>query len=169
VTERALTSFQLILQSLITNVATAFRQVLTKPLGIHPQSLAQALQSLEGSALQNMQDFGSQQIANTLHIMAKQRYKTTGSLLLAMERRSEAISGQFNSQDISNTLWAFATMGTRPGEQMMGQLERRAEAISGEFNSQEVANTLWSICFFACFARIWKAVSLLLGFGCFAF
>jgi hypothetical protein len=86
-----------------------------------------------------------------------------------MERRSEAISGNFNSQDISNTLWAFATMRTRPGEQMMGQLERRAEAISGEFNSQEVANTLWSTCFFACFARIWKAVSLLLGLGCFTF
>jgi hypothetical protein len=105
-----------------------------------------------------MQDFGSQQIANTLHIMAKQRYKTTGSLLLVMERRSEAISGEFNSQDIPYTLWAFATMGTRPGEQMMGQLERRAEAISGKFYSQNVANTLWSTCFFACFARIWKAV-----------
>jgi hypothetical protein len=53
----------------------------------------------------------------------------TGPLLLALERRAEAISGEFNSQAVGNTLWAFATMGTKPGERMMGQLERRAEAI----------------------------------------
>ncbi len=48
----------------------------------------------------------------TLHIMAKQRYKATGPLVLALERQEEAISWAFNSQDIANTLWAFATMGT---------------------------------------------------------
>ena len=128
------------------NVATAFRQVLKKPRGIPPKALAQALQTLEESALQNMQDFGAQEIANTLHIMAKQRYKASGPLLLALERRAEAISGEFNSQEVANTVWAFATMGTKPGERMMGQLERRAEAISGEFNSQDVANTLWAKC-----------------------
>ena len=122
------------------NVATAFRQVLKKP----PKALAQALQTLEESALQNMQDFGAQAMANTLHIMAKQRYKATGPLLVALERRAEAISGEFNSQNVANTLWAFATMGTKPGERMMGQLERQAEAISGEFNSQDIANTLWA-------------------------
>ena len=114
------------------NVATAFRQILKKPKwGMPPKSLAQALQTLEESALQNMQDFGAQGIASTLHIMAKQKYKATGPLLLALERRAEAISGEFNSQAVANTLWAFATMGTKPGERMMGQLERRAEAISG--------------------------------------
>jgi uncharacterized alpha-E superfamily protein len=76
--------------------------------------------------------------------MAKQRYKATGPLLLELERRAEAISGEFNSQNVANTLWAFATMGKKPGERMMGQLERRAEAISGEFTAQEVANTLWA-------------------------
>jgi hypothetical protein len=125
------------------NVATAFRQVLKKR-GIPPKSLAQALQTLEESALQNMQDFGAQEIANTLHIMAKQRYKATGPLLLALERRAEAISGKFNSQDVAHTLWAFATMGTRPGERMMRQLERQAEAMSWDFNSQAVAKTLWA-------------------------
>ena len=53
------------------DVVTDFRQILKKP-GIPPKSLAQILQTLEESALQNMQDFGAQQIANTLHIMAKQ-------------------------------------------------------------------------------------------------
>ena len=95
--------------------------------------------------MQNIHDFGSQGIANTLHSMAKQRYyKPKENLLLALERQAEAISGEFNSQDVANTLWAFATMGMKPGERMMGQLERRAEAISGEFNSQAVANTLWA-------------------------
>ncbi len=62
----------------------------------------------------------SQEIANTLHIIAKQRYKATGPLLLALERRAETISGEFNSQNVANTLRAFATMGTKPGERMMG-------------------------------------------------
>ena len=100
------------------NVATAFRQVLKKPFrGLPPKALAQALQTLEESALQKMQDFGAREIANTLHIMAKQRYKATGPLLLALERRAEAISGEFNSQEVAKTLWAFATIrrGTKPG------------------------------------------------------
>jgi hypothetical protein len=68
----------------------------------------------------------------------------TGPLLLALERRAEAISGEFNSQDVANTLWAYATMGRKPGERLMGQLGRRVDAISGELNSQDVANTLWA-------------------------
>jgi hypothetical protein len=78
--------------------------------------------------------------------MAKQRYKATGPLLLALERRAEVISREFKSQahDVANTLWLFATTGTKPGERMMGQLERRAETISGKFNSQSAANTLWA-------------------------
>jgi hypothetical protein len=93
--------------------ATAFRQILKK--GIPPKSLARVLQTLEEAALQKMQDFGAQQIASTLHIMAKQRYKATGPLLLALERRGEAISAEFNSQAVANTLWAYATMRTSRG------------------------------------------------------
>ena len=59
-----------------------------------------------------MQDFGAQGIANTLHIMAKQRYHATGPLLLALERRVEAISGEFKLQEVANMMWAFATMGS---------------------------------------------------------
>ena len=70
------------------NVSTAFRQILKTPRGIPPKSLAQALRTLVESALQNMHDFGTQGIANT-----KQRYKATGPLLLALERRAEATSG----------------------------------------------------------------------------
>ena len=57
------------------NVATAFRRVLQIPRrGVSQDTVAKALRALEESAMQNIHDFGSQQIANTLHIMAKQRY-----------------------------------------------------------------------------------------------
>jgi hypothetical protein len=39
-----------------------------------------------------MQDLGAQEIANTLHILAKQKDKATGSLLLALKWRAEEIS-----------------------------------------------------------------------------
>jgi hypothetical protein len=141
------------------NVATALRKVLQAPRrGVSPEVVVKALKTLEESALQQMQDFGPQQTANTLHIMAKYRHKPSQALLMALEGRAEAISGEFNSQEVANTLWAFATMGRKPGERMMGQLEGRAEAISGEFNSQEVANTLWSVYFFAYIFQLCTAI-----------
>jgi hypothetical protein len=76
--------------------------------------------------------------------MAEKKYKPSETLLLALEGRAEAISGEFNSQEVANTLWAYATMGRKPGERVMRLLEGRAEAISGEFSSQDVANTLWA-------------------------
>ena len=99
------------------NVATAFRRVLQMPRrGVSQDTVAKALRTLEESALQSIHDFGSQGIANTLHIMAKQRYyEPTDNRLLALERRAEAISGEFNSQEVANTLWTFSTMGRKPG------------------------------------------------------
>jgi hypothetical protein len=82
------------------NVATASRKILQKPRSGFQQAVERALQALEESALQNMEDFGPQEIANTAHIMAKQRYEPTEPLRLELERRAEAISGEFNSQDI---------------------------------------------------------------------
>ena len=114
------------------NAATAFRRVLQMPRrGVSQDTVAKALRTLEESALQSFHDFDFQGIANTLHIMAKQRHYTPiENLLLALERRAEAISGEFNSQDVANTLWAFATMGRKPGERMMGQLEGRTCSFS---------------------------------------
>ena len=99
------------------NVASAFPRVLQMPpRGVSEDTMAKALRTLEESALQNIHDFGSQGIANTLHIMAKQRhYKPIENLLLALEGRAEVISGEVNSQHVANTLWAFATMGRKPG------------------------------------------------------
>jgi hypothetical protein len=111
------------------NVVTALGKVLQAPRrGVPPEVVMKALKRIEESALQKMQDFGPQQTANTLHIMAKHRHKTSQALLMALKFRVEVISGEFNSQEVANTLWAFATIGTRPGERMMGQLEERAEA-----------------------------------------
>ena len=99
------------------NVATAFCRVLQMPRrGVSQDTVAKALPSLYETALQNIHDFGSKVIANTLHIMAKQRhYKPIENLVLALEHRAETISGEFNSQAVANTLWVFATMGRKPG------------------------------------------------------
>ena len=127
------------------NVATALRKVLQLPRhGVSPEVVVKALKTIEESALQKMQVFGTQEIANTWHIMAKHRHKPSQALLMALECRAEELAEEFNTQEVVNSLWAFATMGRTPGERLMGQLEGRAEAISGEFNSQEVANTLWA-------------------------
>ena len=129
------------------NVTTAFRKVqqLQHLRGVSQDSAAKALRILEDSALQKLEDFDGQGIASTLHTMAKLRgYKPKETLLLALEGRAEAISGEFSSQQVSNTMWGYATMGKTPGERGMRQLERRVEAISGEFNSQEVSIKLWA-------------------------
>ena len=100
------------------NVTTAFRKVqqLQHLRGVSQDSVAKALRILEDSALQKLQDFDSQGIASTLHTMAKLRgYKPKETLLLALEGRAEAISGEFDSQHIANTLWPFATMARSRG------------------------------------------------------
>ena len=94
--------------------------------GVSQDTVAKTLRMLEESALQNIDDFGSQGIANTLHILAKQRnYKPKENLWLALERRAEAISGEFNSQHVANKLWAFTTVEW--GENRFSNLEAVAE------------------------------------------
>jgi hypothetical protein len=55
-----------------------------------------------------------QEAANTLHIMAKTRYRPRTLLsyqLEGLEGRAEALVGTFNAHAVANTLWAYATMG----------------------------------------------------------
>jgi hypothetical protein len=123
------------------NVATALRKALEAPRHLVPKKI---MDILEESALKNMETFGPQEIASSLHIAAKKRYRPQDGLFSAIEQRAEAISGEFNAQNVANTLWAYAKMGRKPGERLMGLLEGRAEAISREFNAQAVANTVWA-------------------------
>ena len=125
------------------NVTTSSQKLLQfSRLGVLEGTVQHVFHTLEVCVLQKMQDFGPQEISNTLHIIAKKHKKT--SILQQLERRAETISREFDSQSLPNTLWVYVTMGTKPGEQIMGQLERRAEVISGNFISQNVANTLWA-------------------------
>ena len=65
------------------NVATAFRKLLLASRSGMPRGVVEdALQALEQRALQTMEDFGARQIANTLHSMAKARYRPTRAVLL---------------------------------------------------------------------------------------
>ena len=105
--------------------------------------MERALQALEAAALRTIDAFGAQHVSNTLHIMAKSRYRPWDRTLVPeLEGRAEAVAGTFKAQEVANTLWAYATMGRAPGAGMMRELEGRAEALAGTFNAQGVANTL---------------------------
>ena len=66
------------------NVSTAFRKLLSAGrAGVHPTARSTALHKLEECAMSKMADFGSQQIANTLHIVAKTRHRPTNHEFLA--------------------------------------------------------------------------------------
>ena len=124
------------------NFATAFCKLLQTPRhGVAGGTVDQALRSLEESALHNIEDFGPQELANTLHAMAKRNYIPTNSRVIeALERQVEELAGTLNAKDVANMLWAYAKMGRKPG----AGLEGRAEALTGTFNAQDMTNTLWA-------------------------
>jgi hypothetical protein len=128
------------------NVATALRVLLqARRDGVPHGVVERALQALEAAALRTIDAFGAQEISNTLHIMAKSRYRPWDQTLVPkLDGRAEALAGTFNSQDVANTLWAYATMGREPCLGVMRELEGQAEALAGTFNVQDVANTLWA-------------------------
>ena len=66
------------------NVSTALRKLLSAGrAGVHPAARSSALHKLEECAMSKMTDFKSQQIANTLHIVAKTRHRPTNQEFLA--------------------------------------------------------------------------------------
>ena len=103
----------------------------------------QALQALEEAVLRTINVFGTQELANIMHAMAKAHYTPTNPLVLGpLEQHTEALADTFNPQAVANTRWAYATMGREPGAGLLRVLEGRAEALADTFNTQEVANTL---------------------------
>ncbi len=83
------------------NVATALRKALEAPRHSVPRDI---MVTLEESYLRNMQNFEARNIANTLHTMAKKKYRPQDRLLTAIEQRAEAIVGEFNSRGVANTV-----------------------------------------------------------------
>ena len=116
------------------NVATAFRKLLQQRGGRDGASRGRvepALRTLEQAAVRTIEDFGSQAVANTLHAMAKARYRPVDpGVWPALEGRAEAVAPTMNAQDVANTLWAYATMGRAPSAGLMRGLEGRAEAVA---------------------------------------
>ena len=107
------------------NVVTAFRALLQSRREGGPRGVVErALQALEAAALRTIETFGTREVANTLHIMAKTRYRPWDQTLVPkLEGRAEALAGTFNAQDVANTLWAYATMGREPGAGVMRGLD----------------------------------------------
>jgi hypothetical protein len=128
------------------NVATALRALLQARCDGVPHGVVErALQALEAAALRTIDAFGAQEVSNTLHIIAKSRYRPWDQTLVPkLDGQAEALAGTFNAQGVTNTLWAYATMGREPCLGVMRELEGRAEALVGRFNAREVANTLWA-------------------------
>ena len=127
-------------------MATAFRILLQSRRDEVPRGdVEQALQALEEAVLRTINVFGTQELANIMHAMAKAHYTPTNPLVLGpLEPQTEALADTFNTQDVANTIWAYATMGRGPGAGLMRVLEGRAEALAGTFKAQGVANTLWA-------------------------
>jgi len=127
------------------NVTTAFRQLLkmARQAGVRQS----ALQVLEDVMMRKMGDFGPREVASTLHIMAKARYRPKNRALLpALDMQVEKVVREYDAQAVANTVWAYATMGREPGEGVMGMLEGRMGEVVGEYNAQDVANTMWAAC-----------------------
>ena len=82
--------------------------------------MERALQALEATALRTIETFNAQNVANTLHIMAKTCYRPWDRTLVPeLEGRAEALAGTFNTQNVANTLTAYAKIGRGPGVMMM--------------------------------------------------
>ena len=128
------------------NFSTAFRKLLpARRAGVPKGAVEGALRVLEAAALRTMPEFEAQTVANTLHIMAKTRYRPADPRLLPeLDRKVEEVVRKYNAQELSNTLWAYATMGRGPGERVMGMLEGRMGEVVREYNAQELSNTLWA-------------------------
>ena len=104
-----------------TNVATALRKVLLLPRNLVAmkkldETVEKALQTLEGCALRNMQEFEPKGLSDTLHIMAKTKYSNI-TLLHALVRRTEETAADFNAKDVANTLCALATISKMKGSE----------------------------------------------------
>ena len=126
------------------NVSSAFRKLLqSRRDGVPHGVVERALQALETAALRRMDAFEAQQVANTLHIMAKTSYRPWDQTLVPkLEGRAEALAGTLNAQGVTNTMWPYATMGRAPGTGVMRELEGRAEAVAGSFNAHGVATRM---------------------------
>ena len=85
------------------NVATAFRKLLLASRSGMPRGVVEdALQALEQRALETMEDFGAREIANTLHSMAKARYRPAyAALLHDLGVQLRAVAGECNPQNLS--------------------------------------------------------------------
>ena len=75
------------------NISTALRKLLLSAGRAGVPAWARAVEKLESRAISKMADFGSQEVANTLHIVAKKRHRPKNQELLAtLEARVEEVS-----------------------------------------------------------------------------
>eukprot|EP00286_Rhodomonas_abbreviata_P000662 CAMPEP_0181289476 /NCGR_PEP_ID=MMETSP1101-20121128/901_1 /TAXON_ID=46948 /ORGANISM="Rhodomonas abbreviata, Strain Caron Lab Isolate" /LENGTH=224 /DNA_ID=CAMNT_0023393697 /DNA_START=464 /DNA_END=1135 /DNA_ORIENTATION=+ len=106
------------------NVATAFgtmAKVGSRGRGDPRTAKAKraAVVALTERALQQLEDFKPQNVANTLWALAKMRVEADKRLLRALSLRATASAADFKPQEVANTLWAFATMGVKADKRLL--------------------------------------------------
>jgi hypothetical protein len=81
------------------NAVTAFRALLQSRRDGEPRGVVErALQTLEAAALRTIETFWAREVANTLHIIAKTRYRPWDRALIPnLEGPAEAVAGTFNA------------------------------------------------------------------------
>ena len=128
------------------NVVSALRELLSAGQAGAPRgAVAAALQTLEKCALEQLEDFGPQQVAGTLHILAKKRQCPRNHDFLAqLDAQLEEVASECTPQNVANALWVYATMRRKPEEGALVALEARLESVARECTPQAVENALWA-------------------------
>jgi hypothetical protein len=97
---------------------------------------------LANKALDQIQDFNAQGIANTVWAFATLGLSDE-TLLKALAQEAISQIHSFNPQEIANIVWAFATLGIKE-EGLLKVLAQEAITKIQSFNPQDIASTGWS-------------------------
>ena len=91
--------------------------------------------SVAGRALERLEEFGPQGLANTAWAFATLGVQQQEELLRTVARRALVRLQEFNPQAVASTAWAFATLGAQH-EELLGAIAGRASARLEEFHPE---------------------------------
>jgi len=103
------------------------------------------LAALQEQTRKRVRTFGSREVANTAHAMAKLALRGAAwtSLWNDIERVALARRSETEPQALANTAWAFATAG-HAAPALFDAMAEESAGRAHEFNAQGLANTVWA-------------------------
>ena len=102
------------------------------------------IQSWENSALNKMNGFNSQGLANSIYAFSLLGIHPSDQFLGAWQRAAFHSMDDFNSQELSISLYAFSLLGIQPREQYVEAWQKSAFRSLGDFNPQELSISLYA-------------------------